>query len=330
LLPKSFQACKFKAKVKGHMALYLAPLASGLGDAIVTLPLIYKSIELQDTFLVARSPRQEGLFEAIEGLAGIVREPDLHTKIVLRPQDKYLNLRLHPLQTDYIWGSAAFADAYPNYRINEILQTIAADFGYAIDPTQRKPLLFQERPDFADKTIVLPGTTVRSKTWAASNWLQLIARLEAVGHKIVMVGEPEHSLIVRELIAAGVVYEPTETLQKAINCISSCRAVVSVDTGLMHISVQQNVPTVVVFQGNPVYLRPFANCFAIIAKACPASCTKVFEDNSPNVKLDFIDYQWCHVPFENCVAEAGHSCMDSITADALFDKVMEATVSLVR
>jgi len=310
------------------MALYLAPLASGLGDAIVTLPLIYKSIELQETFLVARSPRQEGLLEAIEGLAGIVREPDLHTKIVLRPQDKYLNLRIHPLQTDYIWGSAAFAKAYPDYRINEILETIAADFGYDVDATKRKPLLFEKRPEFADKTIILPGTTARSRSWPTANWLQLIARLEAEGHRIVMVGEPKHSLIVRELLAAGVFYEPTDTLQKAINCISSSRAVVSVDTGLMHVSVQQNIPTVVLFQGYPVYLRPFANCFPLFTQSCPASCTKVFEDRSPNVKLDFADYQWCHVPFENCMAEAGRSCMESITADMLFDKVMEVTGSL--
>ena len=190
-------------------------------------------------------------------------------------------------------------------------------------------MLFDQRADFADKTIILPGTTVRSKTWPVTNWLQLIARLEAQDHKIVMVGEPEQSLVVRELLAAGVVYEPTETLQKAINCISSSRAVVSVDTGLMHVSVQQNIPTVVIFPWNPTYLRPFANCFPLFAQTCPASCTKVFEDSSPNIKLDFSDYQWCHVPFENCVAEAGQSCMESITADMLFNKVMEATANLV-
>jgi ADP-heptose:LPS heptosyltransferase len=309
------------------MALYLAPLAAGLGDAIVTLPLIHKSIELQETFLVARSPRQEGLLEAIEGLAGIVREPDLQTKIVLRSQDEYLNLRLHPLQTDYIWGSEAFAKAYPGYRINEILAAIAADYGYAIDVTKRTPLLFKRRPDFADKTIILPGTTARSKTWPASHWLQLIGRLEAQGHKIVMIGEPEHSLIVRELIAAGVCYEPTNILQKAINCISSSRAVVSVDTGLMHVSVQQNIPTVVIFQEYPVYLRPFPNCFPLFTQSCPTSCIKAFEDSSPNVKLDFTDYQWCHVPFENCFADAGQGCMEAISAAMVFDKVMEATAT---
>ena len=92
------------------MAVYLAPLASGLGDAIVTLPLIYKSIEQQKTYLVARSPRQEGLFQAIEGLAGVVREPDLNTKVILGPDDQYLNLRLHPIQRDYVWGGEKFGE----------------------------------------------------------------------------------------------------------------------------------------------------------------------------------------------------------------------------
>ena len=310
------------------MSLYLAPLASGLGDAIVTLPLIYKAIETEETYLVARSPRQEGLAQAIEGLAGIVREPDLFTKIVLRPQDTYINLRMHKLQTGYVWGSAEFANAYPDHRINEILKTIAADFGYDIDPWNRKPLLFKHRQDFADKTILVPGTTVLSRTWSAGNWLALIAKLEAAGHHPIMLGEPEHNEIVRVLIAAGVNFEPTENLQKAIDCVSSCRAVISVDTGLMHISVQQNIPTVVIFQGYPVYFRPFPNCFPLFAQNCSKVCTEVFENMSFNVKLDFTDYPWCHVPFENCFAEEGKRCMDSVSTDMVHGKVMDALKGL--
>ena len=41
-----------------------------------------------------------------------------------------------------------------------------------------------------------------------------------------MIGEPEHSSIVKELIDAGVEWQPTEALQSAINIISSSKAVV--------------------------------------------------------------------------------------------------------
>ena len=77
------------------------------------------------------------------------------------------------------------AKDYPNFGISEVLEVIARDYGIPIDTKQRKKLLFTHMPEFADKTIILPGTTVKSKVWPTSNWQQLIALLEAQNHKVV-------------------------------------------------------------------------------------------------------------------------------------------------
>ena len=73
-----------------------------------------------------------------------------------------------------------------------------------------------------------------------------------------------------------------------------------------------------------MYLRPFSNCFPLFGKECPASCIQHIEDEAPNEKLDFLDYQWCHVPYENCFADPGQSCMESMTPKAVFEKLQQA------
>src|SRR5277367_961507 len=109
------------------MATYFAPLAEGLGDAIVSLPLLFALIDQGETFLVARCPRQEGLTDAVKGLAGTVREVDLKDR--LRRGDRYVNIRDHRIQTDYVWGSTEFSEHYKGFRVNDILAVMARDFG---------------------------------------------------------------------------------------------------------------------------------------------------------------------------------------------------------
>jgi Glycosyltransferase family 9 (heptosyltransferase) len=296
------------------MTIYIAPLGSGLGDVIVTVPLLYKSIELGETCLVARSPRQEGLTQAIPGLAGTIREPDLKS-MQLGPLDRYLNLRTHRLQTEYVWGGPEFAADYPDYRVSDILQVMATDFGFDVDFKLRVPLWFERRPDFSDKTIIVPGTTTASKTWPTKYWLRLIALLKQSGAQVCMVGEPERSGVVQDLIESDVPWEPTLAIQDAINIVSSADSVISVDTGLMHVAVQQGIPTVAFFQGYPVYYRDFPNCFPLFSRPCPASCLRDLEDAAPNEKIEYEGFKWFDGTFGSCLADPGMSCMDSITPD---------------
>ena len=108
----------------------LAPVSYGLGDLVVSLPAVQALIgEGQPVWLVARAPAQRLLAERIAGLAGVVDEAELGRGT----GDRFIDLRDHPLQRDYWWGSAAFEAESGPMNINQILQLICRDFGINAD-----------------------------------------------------------------------------------------------------------------------------------------------------------------------------------------------------
>ena len=121
---------------------YVAPISFGLGDLAVSLPAIQALIAQgrhlgDEIWLVARSAAQARLAGRIDGLAGWVEEEafdrDGH-------DGRLVDLRDHPLQRDWWWGSPEFEDAFGTLSINEILCRICADFGIDADFTRPIPL----------------------------------------------------------------------------------------------------------------------------------------------------------------------------------------------
>ena len=89
---------------------------------------------------MARSHSQAALAERISGLAGTVAEGDL----AIGPPEALVDLRDHPLQRDYWWGSPEFAAAYGTLSINEIIARIGADLGVVGDFSAPVPLESRE------------------------------------------------------------------------------------------------------------------------------------------------------------------------------------------
>src|SRR5579864_3254815 len=94
----------------GGSRAYVAPISFGLGDLVVSLPAIQALIERGraqgvETRLVARSEAQAGLAVRIAGLTGWVHEEsfDRHDH-----DGRFVDLRDHPLQRDWWWGSPEF------------------------------------------------------------------------------------------------------------------------------------------------------------------------------------------------------------------------------
>jgi len=99
----------------------LAPISYGLGDLVVSLPALDALVaQGQPVWLVARAASQELLAERIAGLEGVVAEQGL----VVHADDRLVDLRDHPLQRDYWWGSPAFDAAFGPLGINDILARI--------------------------------------------------------------------------------------------------------------------------------------------------------------------------------------------------------------
>ncbi len=288
------------------MSTFVAPIDVGMGDLFISLPVFQALIEAgEDVYLVARSFRQIGLSNRIVGIKGEIAEADL----CLSSDDRLINLRAHPLQTDHNWASAEFEDFFGLPRIEKIIEKIAIDFGIVADYRNLAKLQFEHMPALQNTILFVPASDGFYKHWPTANWLSLASALQADGHKIAVLGEKNHSMALEALIAAGLEWLPTATIDDAIDLISNCLAVVSVDTGLMHIAVQQGVPTCAFVHPRNIHHRSAANVKVFEGTACSSKCqpVKILKPDyaaaaNLNVNLKF-NREYCKLPdAENCMA----------------------------
>src|SRR6266567_6370449 len=181
---------------------YIAPVSFGLGDLIVSLPVIQALItenQPRETWLVARSRGQAVLADRIAGLGGCVHEDAFDPA---RSDGRFLDLRDHPLQRDYWWGSPEFDRAVGPLSINEILARICADFGIPADFSEPVPLLARRaRPEVRD-AVLLVTESDGTKRWAPERWAELAGELRDGGNEVRMVTRDEPAA---EMSGAGIV-----------------------------------------------------------------------------------------------------------------------------
>ncbi len=300
------------------MSTYLSPAALGLGDLVVILPVVQSLIRSgRQVFLVVRAAEHMSLTERIPGIAGAILEWQLPSEIT--SADEHIDLRDHPLQREHWWGSKPFEQAYPNWHINEILAAICGDKGLHPDFANLQPLLNKRRDGMKDSVVFLPGSAVSFKCWSTANWLKL-ASLLSDKFAVFVIGQPDSSTAVRDLIAEGCSWIETPSLADALDVVSSCAAVVSVDTGIMHLAVQQGTPTVGMFRWAPVYIREQANFRSAIAqKPCADICYEREVECAHHQKTaagpGFEPADW------GCQANAGTHCMDTIEPEQVLQLV---------
>ncbi|CAN5123119.1 hypothetical protein BH11CYA1_BH11CYA1_16260 [soil metagenome] len=315
------------------MAFYLAPVANGLGDLIVSLPALQALINTgQPTYLVTRSPFQEGLEARIEGLAGSVRETEFESA-QLKAGDTYFNLRNHPLQTDHIWASPEFERQYPGYKINHVLKGICADFGIDANYDHLTPLPFTTRLEAKDTVIFIPGSAGIVKCWPVQHWLDLAAELKSKGQKLAVLGQPERSEIVRDCLKAGLEHIPTPTIIDALDVISSAQSVVAVDTGLMHIALHQMIPTVSLFRYNVMFQRDYPHVRSLVAPLCQQSCIDIEFSAVPNKVVNFDIFKenenLTYWETWKCTSEKWEErCMSAITVESVLGAVTELSMEI--
>jgi ADP-heptose:LPS heptosyltransferase len=277
----------------------LAPISFGLGDLVLSLPaLAALAAEGEQVWLVARSHSQELLAERIPGLAGVVPEEGL----LLGVGDRFVDLRDHPLQRDYWWGSPAFASSFGELGINDILGRICADFGIAADFSRPEPLLAHRRAGLDNTVLLVHETDGPAKHWPPSRWAEVAAVLRADGRRVAHVTKGAGPSALGALDVPAVVLP---TLGDVVDALTSCRAVIGIDTGLTHIAAQQATPTVTVCRHSSVYFRPWPHCRVVRGGGCTESCAAAEAGYAYNheVRLDhFRPAPW--------TCPSGSPCMD--------------------
>ena len=281
----------------------IAPVSYGLGDLVVSLPAFQALIAEGDpVWLVARAPSQRLLAERIEGLAGVVDEDD-YTQL---PGDRLVDLRDHPLQRDFWWGSAEFEAAYGLLNINDILERICADLGVRADFTQRIPLRSRPFPGLESTVLLVHETDGTAKSWQPERWAELAALLRADGHDVAHVTKgpgptPLDDIGVDPLVAT--------TPPAVVDALSACRGVIGVDTGLTHIAVQQGTPTVTICRRASVYVRPWPHSGLLRGSDCTDLCRAAETASAYNQTVSLRDFR---PPLRTC--PSGSACLAGTTA----------------
>jgi ADP-heptose:LPS heptosyltransferase len=291
---------------------YVAPVSFGLGDLVVSLPVVQALIEGGDeTWLVARSPVQATLASRIDGLRGCIADDALESA---DRDGRLVDLRDHPLQRDYWWGSPAFEQAYPGFGINDILDRMCADFGIIVDVTRPVPLTSFPRPELASTVLFLMATDGPTKQWPTSRWVSLASELDRRGFDVGVVTRDDTE------DPGGIETVCAPTPGDAVDVLSAARAVVGVDTGLTHIAVQQGTPTITICRPGNVYLRPWPHTRAVTGDPCDQACAAVEQEYAYNDRVDLRDFEWQP---RRCPVDA--RCLDVIQPE----QVMQALEQLL-
>jgi hypothetical protein len=295
----------------------VAPISFGLGDLVVSLPVVQALIadgrkRGDETWLVARSDSQARLSERIPGLAGCVDE---ETFSPVSGADRLIDLRDHPLQRDYWWGSPEFEAAVGPLDINQILDRIASDFGIEADFSAPAPLLSSPAPGLDRTVLLVAETDGPAKAWPATKWESLAALLrQRFDVRQVTRGDELGGL---DPLAVPAL--PLPTPGAAVDALSSCLGVIGIDTGLTHIAGQQRTPTVTICRHGSPYFRSWPHTRALRGAPCDAACSAEERASSYNDRVSLRGFQWrprtC--PFgQQCLAE-----LQPAQAVRLFDEL---------
>ncbi len=296
---------------------YVAPISFGLGDLVVSLPAIQalarSGPDAVPTWLVTRSDSQVALAERIDGLAGCAAEDEVEPD---GSAGRFIDLRDHPLQRDYWWGSPEFEQAFGPLSINEILARICADFGIDADLSAPTPLRAERRAVVRDAVLFVTESDGPAKRWPAARWRGLADAVRDAGGEARLVTRRDVAV---DLQDAGIDAVEAPTPGDAVDVLSSCRAVVGVDTGLTHLAAQQATPTVTISRDPAVFFRPWAHTRLVLGARCVDDCVRDEEQrrHEATVRRPGLGWQPRSCP-------AGAPCVSSIPVSRVMAALRES------
>ena len=143
--------------------------------------------------------------------------------------------------------------------------------------------------------VFIPATRWESKRWPEAHWQALARRIEGLGLPLLWVGGPGDREYVAGLASRGINLAGRLSLKELAGILSGAAAVVSVDTGPMHLAAALGRPVVALFgptapwrtgpfgEGHRI-LRADLPCSPCFRRRCPAprcmqevSCGEVFK-----------------------------------------------------
>lgn len=301
------------------MTTFFLPIAKGIGDGILCIPVIQSLQASEDRLVVvARSPKQMVLAQILPGPLSFMSELEFQ-QMTLAKGDRVVNLRDHPLQTEYEWDKPEFEQAYPGWTICQVIEKIAQDFGIRVDFSQLKPLPYSFSEAAFKKVVLVPNSGGPYKMWPLEKWLHLYQFLVSAGLQAVVVGENRGFTQIAQLVEAGLPHLPTATFKDALDVVSTASLVISVDTALKHLALQQRTKVVALYPTSYMFVRQDPLCDAFVAGSCDPDCAS---KKVPAVLTPLFD-QYEEFEPVGCEVPDGRRCINKLQPESVAKGVIE-------
>ena len=154
--------------------------------------------------------------------------------------------------------------------------------------------------------VLCPFSTRDQKNWSTAHWQQLAKSVdEQLASDCVILGSSSDTEISREMATGKNMFDLTgkTNLRQAAALIKQAKALVGVDTGLTHIGVVSEIPTVALFGST----RPYLHTDSAVAKV-------IYHDLS------------CAPCKRSPVCDGAYSCMREISADEVMTELQRVLV----
>ena len=260
--------------------LWIKVFAPGIGDLVVILPILknLKENYVNNLNLMVFNQAQEDLLSRFPYVDYVMQFPQFEAE----PRDLvpkgnfFIDIASTEMEKNYWWGSEEFIEAFGYMHIYDVMSKAIQIGG---DYEKIEPLKWNKLEPATGKETILLGIGGRrgNKLWFNESWIELYHKLVEKGYSVGMVGERNHngSSQLTELEQAGIPFFETKNLGECIDVISNADGMITIDSGLMHISAMQGIPTVAMFGPMPSWLwGPKAEHVVNLDGGCGINCSE--------------------------------------------------------
>lgn len=296
--------------MKNKPTLWVKIFAPGLGDLVVLGPVLFNIVDRNITDkinLIVYNQGQKDLAERMWWVDNCFLEKDTPT---IPNRDFFVDMSEHPLEKVW-WGSQEYIDQFGETHVIQMMDKICGGMGIP----KELPKLKVETPHINDylklgKTVLLAvGGRRRTKLLPNNIWLDIYKGLREFNWEVALIGSKGHegSEQIYELEQAGIPYHSTKNVGEVIDVIQASCGVISIDSGLYHLSSYQNKPTVGLFGPMQTWLWGGIGKHTVnLQNDCPINCT--------STPLDW-----------KCV---GHPCMNNFDGRLIADRFLEVFMNV--
>lgn len=143
-------------------------------------------------------------------------------------------------------------------KIGAATQIARMDVAVTRDDRSASSAVLQQHNVNRPFVVFCPFSTRDQKNWTTAHWLQLAKAVDQqLAHDCVILGSSSDADIARAMTTGENLFDLTgkTTLRQAAALIKQAKALVGVDTGLTHIGVVSEIPTVALFGSTCPYLQ---------------------------------------------------------------------------